>query len=122
MTYALFDPSKPDSATQNIAQFGTSIRNNMNALRDAAVILGSFAGFNGTPSGGTESQPALITQSKGVERLKSAITYGTAGGEAGNPTVVVYSYSSNSGSTYDVIGTKTIAYTGNGFWNGSTWS
>lgn len=113
MAYTFYDPTKPDAATQSGTAFGASVRNNLNAIRDAAVMSGSFFGFNFAASGGTADQPALLTYSKGTERVKSALTWGTVGGEAGNVTVAVYSYSANSGTTYDAIGTKTVSYDAN---------
>ena len=122
MAYTLFNGALPDGASQAGTAFGQSTRDNLNALRDACVMAGSFTGWNETPSGGTESQPAQVLSSKGTERVKVAITWGTTGGEAGNPTVYVFSYSNDSGSTYSTIGTLTIAYTSNSYFNGSTWS
>lgn len=122
MPYIAYDTTKPDSATQNIAQFGTSIRTNELALRDAAILSGGFPGFNLAVSGGTASQPALLTYSKGVERVKATLTWGTAGGEAGNVVSSIYSYSANSGVAYDVIGTKTVTYDGLGNVLSTTWS
>lgn len=122
MPYTPHDPAKPDWTTQTGTQLAQSIRDNQNALRDAIVAAGSFPGWNKTPSGGTESQPAQVLASKGVERVRVLITWGTLGGEAGNVTGAVYSYSSDSGGAYSTIGTRTIAYTANGYFNGDTWS
>lgn len=122
MAYTPFDPTKPDAATQNGTQFAASARTNMAALRDACILGGGFPGFNLAVSGGTADQPALLTYSSGTERVKAALTWGTTGGEAGNVTVAVYSYSSNSGGSYDTIKTKTVTYDGSGYVTATTWS
>lgn len=121
MAYTPFDPTKPDPATQNGTAIMGSIRANLNAMRDACV-MGSFAGFNMAATGGTADQPALLTYSKGTERVKAALTWGTTGGELGNCTVAVYSYSSNSGGSYDTIATCTVTYDGSGYVTATTWS
>lgn len=121
MPYPQFDPTKPDAATQNGTQVAQAIRDNLMALRDM-VINGTFVGFNMSVSGGTAEQPAIIYRKKSTEWLKAAITWGTVGGEAGNPTVIVYSYSANSGVAYDTIGTVTIAYDASGNVTTTTWS
>lgn len=122
MPYTFFDPAKPDAATQNGTLFGTGIRNNHNALRDAAIMGGGFFGFAMAATGGTPAQPAVITYSKDTERVKAALTWGTVGGEAGNVTAATYSYSANSGTLYDVIGTKTVAYDASANVVSTTWS
>ena len=122
MPYIFFDTTKPDAATQNITGFASSVRTNEAALRDAAILAGGFPGFNLAISGGTAEQPALLTYSKGVERVKAALTWGTAGGESGNVVSAVYSYSANSGTTYDAIGTKTVTYDALGNVTQTTWS
>lgn len=114
MPYTLFNGALPNGASQTGAQFGQGSRDNLNALRDACILGGGFPGFNLAVSGGTASQPALLTYSKGTERVKAALTWGTVGGEAGNVVSAVYSYSANSGVAYDVIGTKTVVYDGSG--------
>jgi hypothetical protein len=120
--YTPFDPAKPDAATQNGTQFAQAARDNLKAARDACILGGGFPGFNLAVSGGTASQPALLTYSKGTERVKAALTWGTTGGENGNVTVAVYSYSSNSGGAYDTIGTKTITYDTNSNVTATTWA
>lgn len=190
MPYTAFDPTKPDPATQNGTAIMQAIRDNLNALRDAAIMSGGFFGFNldslsntctasisgttmtvaaigagtlavgqvlsgsgvtagtkisgyGTGAGGTgtytvdtsqtvgsttitatttEGKMEALSYTKGTERLRVALTWGTTGGEAGNVTVAAYSYSANSGASYSAIKTKTITYTGLGNVAGSTWS
>jgi hypothetical protein len=122
MAYTLFDPTTPDATTQTLTQMGQSERNNLKAVRDACIMGGGFYGFNLAVSGGTADQPALLTYSKGTEKIKAALTWGTTGGEAGNITVVAYSYSADSGSTWATIGTKTITYDANANVTATTWS
>lgn len=120
MAYDLFDPTLPDPSSENITSFGQSVRDNQAALRDA-VIAGAFAGWDMTPSGGTAEQPATLTYDKGSECIKIALTWGSSGGEDGNVTQAVYSYSSNC-SAYDTMGTLTISYDANGNVTGTAWS
>ncbi len=122
MPYTPFDPTKPDATAQTLTQMGQSERDNMRAIRDAAIMGGGFYGFNLAVSGGTADQPALLTYDKGVERVKAALTWGTVGGEAGNVTVAVYSYSADSGATWNTIGTKTVTYDANSNVTATTWA
>ena len=122
MAYIPHDPATP-VGTQTGPVALTSVRTNLNALRDAIIIGGGgFAGFNYSVSGGTADEPAIIYFKKSAEWIKAALTWGTTGGEDGNVTVAVYSYSSNSGGAYDTIGTETIAYDANGNITATTWS
>jgi hypothetical protein len=122
MAYTLFDPTTPDATAQTLTQMGQSERNNLKAVRDACIMGGGFYGFNLAVSGGTADQPALLTYSKGTEKIKAALTWGTTGGAAGSVSVAVYSYSSDSGSTWATIGTKTITYDANANVTATTWS
>lgn len=122
MTYSLFDPTKPDAATQNGTSFAASTRTNGSALRDACILGGGFPGFDLAVSGGTASQPTQMLYSNGAERIRATLTWGTAGGEAGNVTVAVYDYSSDSGANYSTIGTKTVTYDGSANVTATTWS
>ena len=122
MTYTAFNEAKPDStAAGGMPVYSQAIRDNLQALRDA-VIMGALAGWAMTPSGGTAEQPTTLTYSKGTERIKAALTWGTTGGESGNVTQSVYSYSSNSGTSWDVIGTRTVSYDANSNVTGTAWS
>lgn len=121
MAYTLFDPTKPDAATQNGTSFASSTRTNDAALRDACILGGGFPGFNLAASGGTAAQPTQLLYSKGTERVRSTLTWGTVGGEAGNVTVAVYDYAPDA-VTYSTIGTKTVTYDGSGNVLSTTWS
>lgn len=122
MAYTAFDSTKPDATEQTLTQMGQSERDNFLAIRDAVIMGGGFYGWNMAAAGGTASQPATLTYSKSTERVRATLTWGTSGGEAGSVTQAVYAYSSNSGTDYDTIGTKTITYDGNGNVTATTWS
>ena len=122
MAYTPFDPTKPDASTQNGTAFAGSARDNLKAIRDAAIMGGGSYGWNMALSGGTASQPAVLTYSKSTERVRASLTWGTTGGEDGNVTVALYEYSSNSGSSYDTIGTKTVTYDASANVTATTWS
>jgi hypothetical protein len=122
MPYTAFDATKPDATTQNGTQFAQSARDNLKAIRDAALMGGGFFGWPLAISGGTAEQPTTFIYSSGTERVRAVITWGTTGGATGNPQTVVYSYSSNSGGAYDTIGTKTITYDASGNVTATSWS
>ena len=122
MPYTPFDASKPDAATQNGTQFAQATRDNLAAVRDACILGGGFPGWNLAAAGGTAAQPATLTYSRGTERVRATLTWGTTGGEAGNVTTAVYAYSSNSGSSYDTIGTKVVTYDADANVTATTWS
>lgn len=117
MAYTLFDPTKPDAATQNGTAFAASARTNASAVRDACILGGGFPGFNMAAAGGTASEPATLTYSKGTERVRASLTW-----SSGNVTVALYEYSSNSGGLYEAIGTNTITYDGSQNVTNTTWS
>ena len=121
MAYTGLDLTKPDGATQNGAQVLQSVRDNQRALRDM-IVAGFAPGWGMAPSGGTPEQPAQVLYSNGVERLRVALTWGATGGGAGNVTQAVYAYSSNSGGSYDTVGTLSITYDTSGYVTGTTWS
>ena len=120
MAYTQFDPAKPDASTQNITQFATSVRTNLAAIRDIAT-LGAAPGWNYSWSGGTAAKPSVMLWSKGTERLRATCTWGTTGGATDNLTVAVFAYSAD-GTTYDTIGTQTIAFDASGNVTSTTWS
>lgn len=120
MAYTQFDPATPDAATQNITQFAASVRENLAAIRDIAA-LGAPPGWDYSWSGGTAEKPTTMLWSKGTERLRATCTWGTTGGAADNLTVAVFAYSAD-GTTYDTIGTQTIAYDTAANVTSTTWS
>lgn len=70
----------------------------------------------------TASAPQTACYAKSTERVRVALTWGTAGGEAGSVTVAKYYYSSDSGATYQIIGIKTVAYDSSANVISTTWS
>lgn len=113
MPYPTFNPALPNGAAPDLQtgpQVLQSVRDNQRVLRDSTILSGGFVGWPMTPSGGSASQPALLTYANSTERVKAALTWGTVGGAAGNVTQTTYSYSSDSGGTWATIGTKTITY------------
>lgn len=121
MPYTQFDYTTPNPATQGIVAYSTSIRTNLAAIRDIA-LTGAAPGWNYSWSGGTADKPTYMIWSKGVERVRVTCTWGTTGGATDNLTVGVFAYSSNSGTSYDTIGTETLAYDANSNLTSTTWS
>lgn len=117
MAYTQFDPSKPDGTSGDGASYTSGIHDNFKALRDA-VIMGDMEGWNLSYSGGTADQPDYHIYSKGTERVRLHYTWNTDG----YITEIVYEYSSDSGSTYDTIGTETITYDADYNVTATTWS
>ena len=115
MAYTQFADSKPVASDNGLTVIDDT-RNNLMAMRDN-LITGAAAGWSYTPSGGSATEPAVMTYAKGTERLRATITW-----TSGNPTQIVYAYSSNSGSTYDTIGTKSITYDADSNVTGASWA
>lgn len=120
MSYTAFDGTKPTTAQTRQAAI-TSILQNLLAVRDM-TILGDAPGFDFSVSGGTAAQPAIMYRKLGTEWIRASITWGSSGGSDGNPTVIVYSYSPDSGSNWNTIKTVTYAYDSDGNVTSSTWS
>jgi len=125
MAYDPFTDGKP-VATDTGLQAIDYMRENLMALRDA-VTAGAMPGWNYAPSGGTNDEPAQIVYSKGTERVRGSLTWGTTGGEDGNVTKVVWEYSSNSGTLYEAMDdasgnyVENIAYNTDGTIASITW-
>lgn len=109
MAYTPFNPAQPNAVTQNGTQFAAATREQLAAIRDM-TFFGGDAGWTYAQSGGSASQPATMTFSKGSERIRYALTWGSAGGADGNVTTAVIAYSSDSGATYDTITTRNPTY------------
>jgi hypothetical protein len=120
MVYVKFTPDKPDIIDSGAAVIDDS-RNNLMALRDA-VVGGALVDWAMAATGADPAEPTQILYSKGTERYRLAVTWGIAGGEIGNPTDVVYSYSSNSGGVYDTVGTWSGTYDGSGNLTAESWA
>lgn len=112
MAYTDFDPAAPDPSADSPGTCFDETLANLLAMRDA-IIGGSgfFPGWNlaaydsgdNTPPSTDPEEPAYIVWSKGTERIKAALTWGTTGATDGLVTRIVVSYSADSGSTYDVV-------------------
>lgn len=115
MAYVPLDTSLPNGATQAGPAVLVSVRDNQKAIRDG-VVMGSIAGWDRayTRSSGKVSQ---ILHSKGAERIKEAITR-----TSGKVTSIVVSYSTNSGTNYDSVGTITINRDGSNKVISEVWS
>jgi len=119
MAYNQFDDALPVS-TATGPQVITDIRDNQQSMRDM-IVIGGMQGWNMAATGGTAAEPTQLLYSKGVERLKAALTWATSGGQDGNVTQAIYSYSSNSGGAYDVIGTFHVTYDTSGNVTATYW-
>jgi hypothetical protein len=65
--------------------------------------MAAYDSSDNTPPLTDADTPAYVVWSKSTERFKVAITWSTTGVTDGYPTRLVASYSSDSGSTYDVV-------------------
>lgn len=136
MAYTVFDQTLPDPGNQNGTQVFDSTRENLAAVRDALISTGFFPGWdiemqnsNGTAPPSVPEQPEQMVASKGAERIKLSLTWGTVGGEAGNVTAILAEYSANSGALYEPmgavgypLGTMTISYDVSGSYLSHAWS
>lgn len=120
MTYSAFDQTRPDGLSSGAVTL-EHVRENQAALRDM-ILLGAAPGWSFAPSGGTAEQPAQILMIRGTERLRTLLTWGSSGGSDGNVTQMVCGYSSNSGVTFETIGTFAVSYDANGNVVSGVWS
>ncbi|WP_435100853.1 hypothetical protein [Arhodomonas sp. AD133] len=104
MSYQPFRHDKPDPTADNGVDAFTNTRENLLALRDAAV-LGVMPGWSMSTSG-QAAQPDTVTYARGSERIRIAITW------SGNgfPQQVALEYSNDLGENWQAIGTETITY------------
>lgn len=112
LDYVDFDDALPVAASKSITQFAADINSNEVALRDE-VDLGESIGCDITPTydiSPNEGRPASIIYKRGTRWLRSTYTYGTSGAATGHPTQVLVEYSTDSGSTWKTISTKSITY------------
>lgn len=120
MAYEHFDETTPNG-TQSGTAFAQSTRDNLLAMRDM-IVMGCMPGWALAATGGTADQPTTLTYSRTTERIRAVIAWGAVGGAAGNPESIAYSYSANSGTDWDAIGTETITYDADGNVTASAWS
>lgn len=102
MAYDALDITHPVIGGARLTEIDYT-RRNLAALRDAIVALGGIPGFNysyGVAGGGTAAQPTEMAFARDPERVYLALTWGTAGGSAGNVTKIAFYYSANAGVNY----------------------
>jgi hypothetical protein len=123
MAYIPFEADTP-VITDTGAEVIDDTRLNLMALRDA-VVAGVLKGWDMAATGGTAEEPTQILYSHNTttEALKLVVTWGTSGGEDGNPKTVVYSYSNDDfGGSDEAMGTWTGTYDASGNLTAETWS
>lgn len=125
MVYVQYVSDTPDIADTG-AEVIDDTRQNLMALRDA-LVAGSLFDWDMSlvVGGGSDEEPDEILYSNGTntEAIKLVITWGTAGGEDGNPTVIVYSYSTDDfGASDEAMGTLTLTYNGSGTLTATSWA
>lgn len=110
--YVEFDDSLPVAASKSITQFADDINANEVALRDE-VDLGESVDCDITPTYDVSPNEGRVTSvlfKRGTRWLRSTYTYGTSGAADGHPTTVLFEYSTDSGSTWKTVKTKSITY------------
>ena len=112
MNYVPFDQAKPDATDNGVVVLQT-IRENFAAMRDA-LFMGNIAGWSVSAYGNDLSEPDGFVATKGVEIIRSMLTYINSGVSSGNVSIAVYDYSLDSGTNYSPIQTKTYSYDVNG--------
>lgn len=123
MVYTKFTPDTP-VITDTGAEVIDDTRFNLMALRDA-IVAGALVDWDMTATGGPAdgSEPTQIMYDTGTEWIRATITWGTTGGEDGNPKTVVYAYSTdNFVASNEAIGTWTGTYNSDGYLTSSVWS
>lgn len=122
MTYALFDPAKPDASVGSRTDQFTNTRSNLTALAD---MLAGFAGMQGFDVAIVSSNaygPTVITATNGTQVLKKTIAYNGSGVTEGLPDTIDYEKSTDGGSSWDSIATQTFNYDGSGNFTDYSWA
>ena len=122
MAYTPFLPDTPDITDDGDVVINNT-RENLMALRDA-IVNGALVDWDLATADitGPADEPTQLVYKKSTEWMKLVITWGTSGGDDGNPLTVVYSYSANSGGLYDAIGTLTNTYDSSGNLRSALWT
>lgn len=107
MPYKHYQPDKP-VMTDTGQQVIDTTRENLMAMRDA-VVMGTMTGWDGAPAGADPDYPDTLTYSKGTERLRLTLTWGS-GATEGYITAIVYDYSPDAGVTWQSLGTAAVDY------------
>jgi len=120
--YQKFVPDKPDIADDGDVVINNT-RENLMALRDA-IVMGALVSWDLATADitGPAAEPTQLVYKRSTEWIRLVITWGTTGGDDGQPLTVAYSYSANSGTLYHVIGTLTNTYDASGNLRSALWS
>ena len=121
MAYVPFDPAVPDVSTDTRKEAIDNARTNLTALADMMAALCGMQGFDLEITASSADGPTEVLATNGTQIVKKAITYGS-GATAGLPVTIVYSKSTNGGSSYDSIATQTINYDGSGNFTDYSWA
>lgn len=138
MAYTAYVSTLPDPATQAGTAFGQRTRDNIRAMRDVIAATGMLQGFDYRYTAGTAEQPTTMyyVRNASDESIKVVVTWGTAGGEAGNVTKMAFYYASNetglpagaANGTYDAMADAggyyvcTLSYDSSGNCTQTAWS
>lgn len=120
-TWPTISITEPDATAQSLTGMGQSTRDHLLHMR-TALASGSMWGWDFVASGGTEEEPAVLLRSRGSERIRGTVTWGTVGGAIGNPAAILYEFSDDGGSTWATIGTCTFTWSAGGACTAVTWS
>ena len=122
MAYDTFDRTHP-VITDTRQDVVDETRYNLNALADALLMGGNpLPGYAYSWSTGTASDPENIYYKNGNDWIHLDITWGSGGGEDGNPTEVGYYYSDDAGSNWATMGIQTFTWTVDGDLASTAWS
>lgn len=116
MAYPDYDDTKPATSTQTVPQCATSIRNNLNAIRDM-LVMGAAHGWNMTVNTGTGTaeEPEYIDWTDQTVVIRGTNTWL-------NNNVTSIAYVLNPAGSNDSIGTLNFTYDASGNVTGSTWT
>lgn len=119
MAYTKYDPTVPDGITQTGPEITPSVRDNQTAIGDG-IIMGSLVDWDMNVTIGPLETPAEITYDSldnPNDKLRVEITWD----DDDNPLTMAY-YRAYDGTTYELIGTKTIAWSVDGAVISMNWS
>lgn len=109
----------------------------VNSITSEEFLSGSgfLHGWNISVSGGTADQPQYIIWTKGDNKVRLELTWGTSGGAIGNVTRCIVSYSEDNGFSWTIHkgtdedgagfltnGHFTITYDADGYFVSGVWS
>ena len=118
MAYTSFDKTKPDPATQAIGPFGTSIRDNQEAIVDG-ILYGGMKGWDAarTIGTGTAAKPQYWKLDNGAEYIRVTPTWD---GSLPRPNSILLEWSPDD-AVWNTIGTITITWSGD-YYVSHVWS